>query len=112
MNKYSLKILKRLARCRDIKSTKYLEDAFNRLNIHHYLEDLEKNGLIEHLIIQDDVDTEIETSMDFWILTIKGMDFLSDKKESNIHFWLPIIISNFFTLLALVLSIISLLMQQ
>jgi len=110
MNRYCLKILKHLTKSGNDKSTDYISTLFCPAIVQMCLEKLEEEKYIEHTDYLYPVNADISpVEVDNWFITLKGLDFLTDHKIEWLKFWIPIGITNGFSLIALILSIISLL---
>ena len=111
MNKTAEKVLK----CIIKKSNNKLDEPivishrdFNNKSITNNLlnsvcEQLYNEGYLGNCYISCDEDDDIDV-----ILKYEGYAYFDNKRKTNFRFWVPIFISNFFALAALVISIISL----
>lgn len=109
MNRYCLKILKELSPPNPNSQLSNIK-MFNCGGFKYdCISELEHQGyIVQSNEAYDPVNDKI-VEVKGWALTFKGYDYISQHRSDWLKFWIPLGITNAFTLIALIISVIALL---
>lgn len=108
MNSYCLKILNHLSTPGTDRTIEGLERLMCPKILHGSLQHLTKMKYIKYIHVVANINDGFKPiKTNSYAITLDGLDFIENHNKDSKKFWIPIILSNAFSLLALMIAILK-----